>query len=57
MHAYYENCVQDKKQQRKGKRKKDTRTQTTKEAANPGVRFWNKSSKIRKKIELQKGSC
>ena len=29
MHAHCENCVQDKKQQRKGKRKKDTRTQTT----------------------------
>ena len=57
MHSHYENRVQDKKQQRKEKRKKDTRTQTTKEAANPGVRIWNKRSKIRKKIELQKGSC
>ena len=42
MHAHYKNRVEDKKQQRKGKRKKDTRTQTTMEAASPGVRFWEK---------------
>ena len=57
MNAHYENRVQDKKQQRKGKRKKDTRTQTTKEAANRGGRFWNKRSKIRKTNELEMGSC
>ena len=42
-HAHYENRVQDKKQQSKGKRKQGTRTQTTKEAASPGVRIWGKN--------------
>lgn len=50
--AYKIRDNRDREKQKK-KRHKNTNYEG---GRNPGVRFWNKRSKIRKKIELQKGS-
>lgn len=47
--------IRDNREREKQKKKRHKNT-NYEGGRNPGVRFWNKRSKIRKKIELQKGS-